>query len=73
MGGQFACLLLAAFTRDGLSRYLQGRTMVMFRGSPVPAEANPVRLESAGASALHITLPFGFNPGGTMGTQEIGV
>ncbi len=69
--------LEAAFTRGGLSRHHQGRTMVMFRGSPVPAPLHllalqPVRCESAGASALH-TLPFGFNPGDAAGTQGMGV
>ncbi len=37
------------------------------------AQANPVRFESAVASALHI-LPFSFNPGDAVtGTQGIGV
>ncbi len=36
------------------------------------AQAKPVRFESAGASALHITH-LSFNPDGATGTQEIRV
>ncbi len=35
------------------------------------AQAKPVRLESAGASTLHI-LPFIFNPGDVTGAQGLG-
>ncbi len=36
------------------------------------AQAKPVRIESAGAPALHV-LPFGFNPGDATGMQCRGV
>ncbi len=54
------------FTRGRLSRHHQRSNTVPSPGVAAfigfAGQAKPVRFESAGASALHTPLPFGFNP-----------
>ncbi len=75
----YLLVLTPAFTRGGLSRHHEGRTMVMFHVKLAHRDPQsrrrciywPVRFESTGASALHILL-FGFNPGDARDRSLIG-